>query len=85
VRESRAEITLEYGSERIAAAVVDAVSPDNLRTPGFLSVRTRKEAERVITRIECRGKLLTLAATIDDLLSHAAAAEKAVNAAMALK
>jgi hypothetical protein len=71
-----ATITLEYGNAKMAKAVAAAVSPDNLKTPAGLRVKTTLENSSVITRIECDGKIATFTATIDDLLFCAQTAEK---------
>jgi hypothetical protein len=73
-----ATVTLEYADEKLAKAVANAVSPDNFKTPPKLSVKTMVEGGKVITMIQCEGKLATFTATIDDLLFNAAAAEKAL-------
>ena len=75
-----ATITLEYGDERTAVAVADAVSPDNFKTPVGLHVKTSREKSKVITQIRCDGKLATFTATIDDLLFSASTAEKTLKA-----
>ena len=71
-----AKITLEYKDQKTAQAVTQAVSPDNFKTPAGLQVRTTRDANKVVTQIECEGKLSTFTATIDDLLSSASTAEK---------
>jgi hypothetical protein len=71
-----AEIRLEYDDPRLAEAVAKAVSPDNLKTPKDLSIKTACQAKRVITHIKYHGKLSTFIATIDDLLFCASTAEK---------
>ena len=71
-----ATVTLEYDDEKTAEAVAKAVSPDNFKTPIGLRVKTVREQNRVITQIQCEGKLATFTATIDDLLFSAATAEK---------
>jgi hypothetical protein len=43
-------------------------------------VKTVVEQGKVITMIQCEGKLATFTATIDDLLFNANAAEKALKA-----
>lgn len=53
-----------------------AISPDNFKTPIGLQVKTIREDAKVVTQIQCEGKLLTLTATIDDLLFSASTAEK---------
>ncbi len=72
----QATITLEYKSEKTAQAVSEAVSPDNFKTPVGLQVKTIREKNKVITEIDCEGKLVTFTATIDDLLFSASTAEK---------
>lgn len=79
--EAEAEIILEYSSAKEASAISDSVSPDNLTCPEGLSVETRSDGERVITVIKYRGEsIATLLSTIDDLLSCASTAEKAISA-----
>jgi hypothetical protein len=74
----QAKIQLEYKDEKTADAIAKAVSPDNFKTPVGLQVKTVRENNRVITVIECNGKLATFTATIDDLLFSASTAEKTV-------
>jgi hypothetical protein len=73
-----AEIVLDYEDSAIAKAVARAVSPDNAKTPHGLTVKTVCKEQKVITRIECKEKLSTFIATIDDLLFSASIAEKTV-------
>ena len=75
-----ATVTLEYANEKLAKAVANAVSPDNFKTLPKLSVKTVMEQGKVITVIQCEGKLATFTATIDDLLFSANTAEKALKA-----
>ncbi|MGD0202538.1 MAG: KEOPS complex subunit Pcc1 [Candidatus Bathyarchaeia archaeon] len=69
-------VTLEYADAKIAKAVANAVSPDNFKTPIGLRVTTTRVDTKVVTKIECEGKLATFTATIDDLLFSASTAEK---------
>ena len=71
-----ATVTLEYADAKIAEAVAKAVSPDNFKTPIGLRVKTAGEDKKVVTEIECEGKVATFTATIDDLLFSASTAEK---------
>lgn len=71
-----ATVTLEYKDEKTAEAIAQAVSPDNFKTPIGLQVKTVRENSKVITQIQCEGKLATFTATIDDLLFSASTAEK---------
>ena len=75
-----AEIVLDYEDSATAKAVARAVSPDNTRAPHGLTVKTVCKEQKVITRIECKEKLSTFIATIDDLLFSASIAEKTVKA-----
>jgi hypothetical protein len=72
----QATITLEYKNEKTSQAVSEAVSPDNFKTPVGLKIKTVREKNKVITEINCEGKLATFTATIDDLLFSASTAEK---------
>ncbi len=69
-------MTLEYADAKTAEAVTVAVSPDNRQAPQGLQVRTVRDETRVVTEVECEGKLATFIATIDDLLFCASTAEK---------
>ncbi len=72
----KATIILEYDGSKTAAAVARSLSPDNFVTPTGLSIKTEIQNDKVITEIVLEGKLVTLIATIDDLLSAASTAEK---------
>ena len=72
----QATIILEYSDDRTAKAVAKAVSPDNLKPPTGLKINTVNDTYSVITNIDCKGKIVTFIATIDDLLSSAIVAEK---------
>ena len=71
-----AEITIEYADVKDAEAVAKAVSPDNLKTPSGLSVKTARKRNKVFTQIKCQTKLPTFIATIDDFLFCVSVAEK---------
>ncbi len=74
----QATLTLEYGDTKTAAAVAKAVSPDNSQAPAGLRVTTQRRGSCVVTEICLEGKIVTLVATIDDLLESASTAEKAI-------
>jgi len=76
-----AEIKLSYQNKREAEAVAKAVSPDNVKVPSGLSIKTTKKGSRVFTKVACETKLQTFIATIDDLLCCVSIAEKAFLAA----
>ncbi|MCW3995331.1 MAG: KEOPS complex subunit Pcc1 [Candidatus Bathyarchaeota archaeon] len=71
-------ITLEYADAKTAEAIAKAIAPDNFKTPRGLQVKTEQKNNKVITEIQCVGKLATFTATIDDLLFSATTAEKAL-------
>ena len=75
-----AEIVLNYKNVREAEAVANAVSPDNLKAPKGLKVKTTRRGNKVVNKIECETKLQTFMATIDDLLSAVSVAERALSA-----
>ena len=78
MRRLEATITLEYDDEKVAEAVTDAVSPDNFKTPVGLTVKTIRIKNAVVTEVAAEGKMATFIATLDDLLSSVAVAEKTV-------
>jgi tRNA threonylcarbamoyladenosine modification (KEOPS) complex Pcc1 subunit len=72
----KATITLEYDEEQTAAAIANAVSPDNFEAPAGLVVKTELKGNRVVTDITLDGKTSTFIATIEDLLSCVSTAER---------
>ncbi len=79
----RLEITirLEYDNEKTAAAVTDAVSPENLKAPPGIFIETTRKDSCVITVIRGEMKMLSIIYTIDDLLSSASIAENILRTA----
>ncbi len=76
-----ARLSLKYQDERQARAVLEAISPDNIKLPKDLSIEAFVENNRVITVIRYSGdNFLTLQSTIDDLLSCVSVAEKSISA-----
>lgn len=75
----QATVKLEYADAKMAAAVAEAVSPDNATAPSGLKVATQREGVCVVTDIIWQGKIATLIATLDDLLENATTAEKALH------
>lgn len=75
-----AEITLDYADERAARAIAVAVSPDNVKVPQGLSIRTECDGKKVITVIKCEREIPSFIATIDDLLFCVSIAEKTLQA-----
>jgi len=75
-----AEISVSYETTREADAVFEAVAPDNVKVPKGLLIKTVKQGTKVFTKVECRTKLLTFIATIDDLMSAISVAERSISA-----
>lgn len=80
-----AEIKISYKSKRGAKAVAQAVSPDNVKVPNGLFIKTKQIGSKVLTQIRCELKLQTFIATIDDLLCCIATAEKTFRAAKTME
>lgn len=78
VKKLDAKITLEYADEKTAEAIANALSPDNLKAPVKLAIHTARKGTAVITEINSETELATFLNTIDDLLSSASTAEKAL-------
>ncbi len=74
-----ATIKLEYADAKTAEAIANAVSPDNFITTMELDIKTARENNSVLTKIETEGKLSTFIATIDDLLFCVYTAEKTLH------
>lgn len=74
----KAEIEIEYENEKTARALAEALAPDNLETPDGMKIITKSKEQKVFTEISFRGRIKTLIATIDDLLSCLQAAEEAL-------
>lgn len=74
-----AEITISYKTMQEAEAIAKALTPDNVKVPRGLIVRTIRQGTKVLTMIECTTKLLTFIATIDDLMSAVSVAERSVS------
>lgn len=72
----KAEITLTYKDDREAETVASAVSPDNVKIPPGLFVKTTRQKNKVFTQVECETRLQTFIITIDDLLACISIAEK---------
>jgi len=75
-----ARIALSYKTIRDAEAVAKAVSPDNVKVPQGLFIKTTRRGEKVFTKIACEARLQTFVATIDDLLSAVSVAERTLSA-----
>lgn len=80
-----ARLSFAYETEREAEAVVEAVSPDNVKVPQGLSVETVRSDCRLLALVCCEKSLGTFLATLDDLLACISVAEKAFETVKAQK
>ena len=78
VRRLETTIRLEYGDERTADAIADAVSPDNLKAPAGLFIETTQEGCCVVTVVKGDVRMSAFISTIDDLISSVSTAEKSL-------
>ncbi len=75
-----ASISLSYKTAKEAEAIANAVSPDNMKVPQGLFVKTTVRGSRVSTEIACKTQFGTFISTIDDLLGAVSVAEKSLSA-----
>jgi len=75
-----AKIALSYKTMREAEAIAKAVSPDNVKVPQGLFIKTMRRRKKVFTNVKCETRLQTFVATIDDLLSAVSVAERTLSA-----
>ncbi len=74
-----AKLFILYEDEKMAEAVLEALSPDNVVVPSSLSIEAFSKNNQVVVVIKYRGEnFLTLQSTIDDLLSCVSVAEKSI-------
>ncbi|MFH0897702.1 MAG: KEOPS complex subunit Pcc1 [Candidatus Bathyarchaeota archaeon] len=76
----KVDSSLIYSSVRVARAVASSISPDNLRTPSGLYVRTWNEGKTVKIKIVCTRRVETMLGTLDDLFACTQVAERAIKA-----
>lgn len=73
-----AEITLVCENKREAEAVAESVSPENIKMPLGLSVKTARRGVKISTSIKCETTLSAFIAAIDGFLSDVSDAEKSL-------
>lgn len=73
--EMRAKVICEYENNSISRAIAEALKPDNILAPQGIKTATAARGRRVVTTVEMDGKIETLLATLDDLLSCTSTAE----------
>jgi len=71
----RAKIVCAYENNSASRAIAAALSPDNIQVPKGIRVVTLARGRQVITEVEMDGRIETLLATLEDLLSCTSTAE----------
>ena len=74
-----AKITLSYKSERDAAIVTKAISPDKIRVPKGSTIKTVRRKSSVVTIVRSEGSLETFIATIEELLKSIQLVERVIS------
>jgi hypothetical protein len=72
-----AKLRFIYATKREAEAVNDAISPDNIKAPSGLQVKTTRHINSLVTYVRCEKSIGTLIATLDDLVACISVAEQA--------
>ena len=68
-------LVLEFESDREASVVFGSISPDNTPLPQGLEVSSEIEGRRIVFHIRCKRPIMSLLATLDDILKMSALAE----------
>jgi len=71
----KAKIAYAYENDSASRAIAAALSPDNIQVPKGIRVVTLARGKQVITEVEMDGRIETLLATLEDLLSCTSTAE----------
>ncbi|KXB00531.1 hypothetical protein AKJ44_00870 [candidate division MSBL1 archaeon SCGC-AAA261F17] len=75
---SKARISCVYDDESISQTISSSLEPDNIQAPENVKIKTTRDGNKVITEIEVDGRIETLLATLEDLLSCTSTAEKVI-------
>jgi hypothetical protein len=65
----RAEIVIDFGNQKDAKQILEAVAPDNLELPQGLEIQSRRENSVLTFVIDCSRGIDSLRATVEDLMS----------------
>jgi len=71
----KAKIVCAYEDDSASRAIAAALNPDNIQVPKGIRVVTLARGRQVITEVEMDGRIETLLATLEDLLSCTSTAE----------
>ena len=78
---SKVTLTIDYRDKRIASAIAEAVSPDNLDAPEDIRIESLARGNQVLAAVGGETSLERVVSTVEDLLSCVQAAERAIGAA----
>jgi hypothetical protein len=71
----RAKVICTYDNSSASKAIAAALGPDNLQAPKSVKINTAARGGQVVTIIGAEGRIETLLATLEDLLSCTSTAE----------
>lgn len=71
----RARISCTYGNDVVSRSIASALQPDNPQPQRGMRIETFQRGRQVVTILEVDGRIETLLATLDDLLSCTSTAE----------
>jgi len=75
---SEAELVMKFEDEKLAELVLKSLSPDNEPLPTGLRIVAHRDGKAVVFKIYCKRPIKSLLATLDDIVSMAILALKAV-------
>ena len=79
--QAEARLVMNFADERTADRVLKALAPDNEPLPRGLRINARRTGSAVVFEIYSERTVMSLLATIDDIVSMASLAEKAASLA----
>ncbi len=80
--QSEAQLIMRFESGEAAEMVLEALAPDNEPLPRGLRISVQREGSAVIFKISSKRSVMSLLATLDDIISMAALAERSIRIAI---
>ena len=78
--ESEAELRMRFESELMAELVMKALQPDNEPLPSGLHITVRRDGSILIFKVRSKRPIMSLLATLDDIISSTLLVLKAAKA-----
>ncbi len=78
--ESEAELRMRFESELMAELVMKALQPDNEPLPSGLHITVRRDGSTLIFKVRSKRPIMSLLATLDDIISSTILVLKAAKA-----